>query len=259
MENIEEFSVVKKCRKIDVGNVNEDVNNEGGKNADSQITIYSILVQGIKSKDKNMLENALSHNNIDTINASVMKLKESLCLELFEEVMDRIEANPMKLLELSNWIFVLIIKISRILNSSSNGDITNTKIILNQMERLNEIITMRLSYNKDLINLQATLDIYKRVFDENKTISEMCKKLSSDSDNALITYQFENEVVCDEDEEEVIAEDEDLDDHEDDENESDDHEDDENESDDHEDEESESVDHEDDQGESDDHGDDKDD
>ncbi|KAH7648239.1 hypothetical protein FG379_000163 [Cryptosporidium bovis] len=245
MENIEEFSVVKKHRKIDVGNVNENVNNEGGKNADSQITIYSILVQGIKSKDKNMLENALSHNNIDTINASVMRLKESLCLELFEEVMDRIEANPMKLLDLSNWIFVLMIKISRILNSSSNGDVTSTKIILNQMERLNEIITMRLSYNKDLINLQATLDIYKRVFDENKTISEMCKKLSSDSDNALITYQFENEVVCDEDEEEVIAEDEDVDEY--DENESDDHEDDESESDDHEDDESESDDHEDDE------------
>ena len=170
-----------------------------GGNSDDKVTILNILIQGIKSKDKNMLENALSYNSMETIKASLEKLGDPFCLELFEEVLNRIEEKPMKLLDLSNWISALLVKISKMMNTL-NCDVNNTKLILNQMERLNEIITMRLSYNKDLIHLQAILDIYRHIFDEDKTITEMCKKLSSDSDNALITYQFENEAVCDEEE-----------------------------------------------------------
>ncbi|PPS98305.1 Uncharacterized protein GY17_00000951 [Cryptosporidium hominis] len=230
----------KKMRKTGINEANKVV---GGTVCDGHefigtnnqsVTIVNILRQGIQSKDKNMLENALSHNDIKIIRGSVSQISDGNCLELFEEIMNRIEDNPMKLLELSNWISVLLEGIARQV-VAFKGDPDRILLILNQMERLNEIISMRLSYNQDLISLQSTLDIFQHIIEENKLITEMCNKISSESNNALITYQFEADQENDENDSFDNYEDEDEDDidtdHED-ENEDDDDEDDDDEVDD---------------------------
>ncbi|KAK9171197.1 hypothetical protein CmeUKMEL1_07695 [Cryptosporidium meleagridis] len=207
----------KKMRKMGTNEVNKVV---GGTACDEHefiaannqsVTIVNILRQGIQSKDKNMLENALSHNDIKTIRGSVSQISEGNCLELFEEIMNRIEDNPMKLLELSNWVSVLLEGIARQV-VAFKGDADRILLILNQMERFNEIISMRLSYNQDLISLQSTLDIFQHIIDENKLITEMCNKISSESNNALITYQFEADQENDENDSFDNYEDEDEDD-----------------------------------------------
>ncbi|OII75248.1 uncharacterized protein cubi_03727 [Cryptosporidium ubiquitum] len=244
-EHSEQYSLhsPKKVRKTDVKEVGEmsgripKENNEFSGASNQSVTIVSILRQGIQSKDKNMLENALSHNDSKIIRSSVNQISDVNSLELFEEVMNRIEDNPMKLLELSNWVTVLLERIGKQV-VAFKGDTNRISLILNQMERLNEIISMRLSYNQDLITLQSTLDIFQHIIEENKLITEMCNKLSSESDNALITYQFEAEQENDEndhfdnneeDEEDGNDDDDDDDDDEDeDEDEDDDEDDDDN-------------------------------
>lgn len=220
MEDHSEQSVLhspKKMRKTGINEVNKvtggtvcDEHEFIGTNNQS-VTIVNILRQGIQSKDKNMLENALSHNDIKIIRGSVSQISDGNCLELFEEIMNRIEDNPMKLLELSNWISVLLEGIARQV-VAFKGDADRILLILNQMERLNEIISMRLSYNQDLISLQSTLDIFQHIIEENKLITEMCNKISSESNNALITYQFEADQENDENDSFDNYEDEDEDD-----------------------------------------------
>ncbi|EEA08199.1 uncharacterized protein CMU_011490 [Cryptosporidium muris RN66] len=152
------------------------------------LTISLILYQGIRSKDKQLIEDALTLNNKVIIDESIKDLDITECCDLFNEIIQKIQSNPMRLLQISNWFVSILEKIAKLTNINSKY---NEKII-EYMSKLHEIITSRLSCNNDLINLQSILDLFLNITEENKIMNNLCETISTEANSALITHQIGN-------------------------------------------------------------------
>ncbi|KAK4555597.1 Small subunit (SSU) processome component [Recurvomyces mirabilis] len=161
----------------------------------SNLSLGTVLTQGLKTNDKDLLESAFITTDLASIRSTIERLQSHLAAILLQKLAERIHKSPGRTGKLMVWIQWTLV--------THGGYLASQPAIMHTLRSLAQVVRERAGGLQPLLHLKGKLDILSAQLDYRKKIQASSRLANADDDEdeeAVVYIEGRDDDSLDDDE-----------------------------------------------------------